>query len=197
MKIVSGIYKITNPNGEVYIGQSIDIYHRWNRYKKHIDCIKSQTKVYNSIKKYGIENHNFDIIESCGLDILNERERYYQDHYDSVNFGLNCKYTTTESKSGNLSNETKTKISKALNNRIFTKEWKEKLSKSKIGKKLSKESIKKRTESRKGYSHTDVTINKMKESHKQFKPITCPHCGKTGKQGLYRWHFNNCKLRLF
>ena len=29
----TGIYKITNPNGKVYIGQSIDIDKRWNKYK--------------------------------------------------------------------------------------------------------------------------------------------------------------------
>lgn len=24
--------------------------------------------------------------------------------------------------------------------------------------------------------------------------LTCPHCGKQGKVGMTRWHFNNCKL---
>ena len=30
---ISGIYKITNPKGKVYIGQSIDIYKRFKSYK--------------------------------------------------------------------------------------------------------------------------------------------------------------------
>lgn len=26
--------------------------------------------------------------------------------------------------------------------------------------------------------------------------VTCPHCGKIGQRsGMYRWHFNNCKLK--
>ncbi len=30
---ISGIYKITNPNGRVYIGKSINIHKRWMKYK--------------------------------------------------------------------------------------------------------------------------------------------------------------------
>lgn len=26
-----GVYKITNPSGKIYIGQSVDIYNRWNK----------------------------------------------------------------------------------------------------------------------------------------------------------------------
>lgn len=33
MKII-GVYKITNPNGAVYIGSSIDIKRRFNQYKR-------------------------------------------------------------------------------------------------------------------------------------------------------------------
>jgi hypothetical protein len=30
-----------------------------------------------------------------------------------------------------------------------------------------------------------------------FRPVkTCPHCGKQGKQGMNRWHFNNCQSRI-
>jgi len=25
------------------------------------------------------------------------------------------------------------------------------------------------------------------------KVVTCPYCNKTGKGGMYRWHFENCK----
>ena len=30
---MTGIYKITSPTGRIYIGQSVDIYYRWNDYK--------------------------------------------------------------------------------------------------------------------------------------------------------------------
>jgi group I intron endonuclease len=83
-----GIYKIISPSGKIYIGQSIDIKRRFSEYK-YLSC-KQQPKIYNSLKKYGFENHTFDIIEECTLEQLNEREVYYKILFNSVNEGLNC-----------------------------------------------------------------------------------------------------------
>ena len=47
-----GIYKITSPNNKVYIGQSVDIEKRLKRYK-NLNC-KKQSKIYNSLNKYGV-----------------------------------------------------------------------------------------------------------------------------------------------
>ena len=63
-----GIYKITSPSGKIYIGQSINIEKRINSYK-YSASIK-QRKIYNSIIKYGIEYHDFTIIEECKLEEL-------------------------------------------------------------------------------------------------------------------------------
>jgi group I intron endonuclease len=77
-----GIYKITSSSGRVYVGQSINIEKRFEQHK----FIKStQSKLYNSIKKYGFENHVFEIIEECSLEQLDERETYYkQQELDKV-----------------------------------------------------------------------------------------------------------------
>lgn len=45
-----GIYKITNPNNKIYIGQSINIKNRFYHYSLY-HC-KTQTKLYNSFIKY-------------------------------------------------------------------------------------------------------------------------------------------------
>lgn len=83
-----GIYKITSPKGRIYIGQSMDIYERWKKYK-YINN-KHQKKVFNSIRKYGVENHVFEIIEECEFDELNCIERYWQDFYNVLSEnGLN------------------------------------------------------------------------------------------------------------
>jgi group I intron endonuclease len=103
-----GIYKITNPIDRIYIGQSVNIKKRFNDYK-FLDC-KYQRKLYNSLNKYGYINHTFEILEECDIEQLNERERYYQDLYNCVNKGLNCRLTTTDDKSGKLSEKTKLKI---------------------------------------------------------------------------------------
>ena len=104
-----GIYKITNPKGKVYIGQSIDIESRKKNYT-YSRC-KNQTKLFNSIEKYGWSNHSFSIIEECIINQLNTQERYWQDYYNVLEEGLNCMLTTTIDKSGKLSLKTKNKIS--------------------------------------------------------------------------------------
>ena len=79
-EIICGIYKITNPSGKIYIGESQDISLR-TYYYSIVSCHK-QRKLYNSLKKHGWENHIFEIIEECEFDDLLCRERYWQDFYD-------------------------------------------------------------------------------------------------------------------
>lgn len=108
-----GIYKITSPSGKVYIGQSVNIHNRFNKYL-NINNSKGQRKLNNSFKKYGVENHIFEIIEECEFEQLNIRERYWQDYYDVLGKnGLNCVLTETNSKIRILSEEYKRKISKS------------------------------------------------------------------------------------
>ena len=41
---------------------------------------------------------------------------------------------------------------------------------------------------------TEKTKMKMKKAQENQKPITCPHCGKTGRIGPKKqWHFDKCK----
>ena len=93
-----GIYKITSPSNKVYIGQSIDVENRLKRYKYFVS--KKQTRLYYSILKYGYDNHTYEVVEECKVEELNERERYWQDFYDCLNNGLNCRLTTTKDISG-------------------------------------------------------------------------------------------------
>lgn len=109
-----GIYKITSPSGKVYIGQSIDIEHRFHEYSLITNC-NFQTKLFRSLKKYGANKHSFEILEECALEKLNERERYYQDKYNVLSeYGLNCRLTTTQDKSGKNSLESNKKRSESL-----------------------------------------------------------------------------------
>jgi group I intron endonuclease len=74
-----GIYKITNPKGKIYIGQSVNIEVRKSKYTSN--NTQGQHKIYRSIKKHGWENHIFEIIEECNLNQLNERETYWKQYY--------------------------------------------------------------------------------------------------------------------
>jgi len=104
-----GIYKIVSPTGKIYIGQSRNIEYRLTQYK-YYKC-KSQSKLYNSLKKYSFKLHICEIIEKCSIEQLNERERYYQDLYNCIESGLNCMYTETINKAGIISKETRKKMS--------------------------------------------------------------------------------------
>lgn len=126
-----GIYKIINPNGKVYIGQSTDIYGRWERNYKRINC-KDQPKLYNSLKKYGPENHIFEIIEECSIEQLDNREVYWGLFYQVLNpeIGLNLRLGDGN---GSWGQEVKDKISKSRLGMKFTEEHCVNISKSKIG----------------------------------------------------------------
>jgi len=105
-----GIYRITSPSKKVYIGQSIDIEKRFKHYKRLYNCIR-QRALYNSFIKYGVQNHLFEVIEECDINMLNERERYWQDFYEVLSEkGLNCKLTKTNDKSGRVSEEVRIKL---------------------------------------------------------------------------------------
>jgi group I intron endonuclease len=103
-----GIYKITNPNNKIYIGQSIDIEKRFKQYKS-LDC-KRQPKIYNSFLKYDIEQHIFEIIEECLVEQLNEREIYWKQYYNTISEGLNCELY--DNSIGPKSENTKQKLRK-------------------------------------------------------------------------------------
>lgn len=84
-----GIYKITNPNGKIYIGQSINIEKRFNQYKWYM--AKSQPILHRSFLKYGIDKHKFEVICECEKTELHDLETYYQRLYSVTNTnGLNC-----------------------------------------------------------------------------------------------------------
>jgi group I intron endonuclease len=123
---MSGIYKITNPNGKIYIGQSVNPIQRLKHYKR-LDC-REQPKIYNSLIKYGIENHVFEVIHFCRVEELNHFERYYQELYNVIKNGLNCRLTITTDKSGYFSDETKLKMSIAQKGRVVSEEIKLKMS---------------------------------------------------------------------
>ncbi len=136
------IYKITNPKGKVYVGQTIDLVRRKSNYKR-LNC-KPQTHLYNSIQKYGWENHILEIIEECSVDELGKQEKYWKTYHNSIKEGLNIRFD--EEKGGKLSKETCKKISKAKKGVKYSKESSLKKSQSlkgnqnKLGTTLSQES---------------------------------------------------------
>lgn len=100
------IYKITClVNDKKYIGQTKT--HRFRsgrnewypagsqkRFKEHIKEAfgvnpRGSTRLNHALKKYGVESFTVDIICSCELNELDEKERFYITQYDSRETGYN------------------------------------------------------------------------------------------------------------
>ena len=92
-----GIYKVTNlVDGKIYIGQSKNIGQRWTKHRCspfNTNSEQYDTPFYRAIRKYGIDNFQFEVIEQCSIDLLDEREIYWINFYDSTN--LNKGYNLT------------------------------------------------------------------------------------------------------
>lgn len=92
-EVITGIYKITNKkNGKAYVGQAIDIYKRWRKHKT--SPFNKNSNSYNltiacALRKHGIENFIFEIIEKCPIEELDEREIYWIEYYDTYHNGYN------------------------------------------------------------------------------------------------------------
>ena len=114
-----GIYKITSPSGKTYIGQSVNIFKRFKQYIR-FDC-KKQIQLYNSLKKYGWEQHIFEVIETYLIEQLDERETFYKQQFINK-FGwdnaLFCQLI--DGKGGYRSEETKQKISKSQKGKKYS-----------------------------------------------------------------------------
>lgn len=182
-----GIYKITSPSGRVYIGQSLDIDKRFLHYKNW--NIKKQIKLHNSFLKYGKENHTFEVIEECSIDLLNTRERHWQEFYISVETGLNCLYTQTDVKKSYYGKDSFERRSLALKGvkkskpvwnkgktNVYTQETLDKMSNSKKGKTYKSKGVKKPQMS--GENHPLYGIKRPEFSTKQTGDKN-PMYGKT------------------
>lgn len=65
------------------------------RFKSHIKAAltygSTTNKLYQTMKKSGIYNFTFEILEEVSRDKLNERESYWINFYKTVEYGLNTK----------------------------------------------------------------------------------------------------------
>lgn len=86
------IYKITNTlNNKVYIGQTVKtVERRFNQHKNNSNKpYFSQIVLYKAFNKYGFENFKCETIEEVPNELLNEREKYWIEYYDSYFDGYN------------------------------------------------------------------------------------------------------------
>lgn len=134
------VYKITNiKTGEVYIGQTTKSL-EWRKavHIRRLNQGKHSSKLYNAMRKYGVENFEFDqICVANSKDELNRLEKYYIAKYDCINHGYNKQVGGSNSLTYKLDHEARKHISDGIKHyrceHPFTEEHRAKLSKSMMG----------------------------------------------------------------
>ena len=87
----TGIYCLTNTLTNMkYIGQAVNVGDRW---KQHIKCglgiDTPNNQLYQIMKKDGVENFKFELLEECNREDLNRKEKYWINFYQTDDFGYN------------------------------------------------------------------------------------------------------------
>ena len=89
--MICGIYKITNKiNGHCYIGQSVDIKARFRQHlfsAKHINNKDHSSPIHLALSKYGKDEFDWEILEECTKEELDEKEIYWISFYNSTKNG--------------------------------------------------------------------------------------------------------------
>ena len=112
------IYKIINSetNG-LYVGCTINTLKQ--RFEEHCyRCLKTNinTKLCNSIRKYGVEKFTIELIEECSLDVIYTREVELIKEHNSFESGLNSTVGGEGCLGYKHSPEIRVKISDAIKN---------------------------------------------------------------------------------
>lgn len=109
------IYKTTNIlNGKIYIGQT----------SKDLDTeyLGSGRIIMKAVKKYGKHNFKREVLEECdSKEYMNEREKYWIQHFDSINRNIGYN-VSTGGEGGNLGPEVNKLLSELSKNKITVKD---------------------------------------------------------------------------
>lgn len=128
------IYKITSPSNKIYIGKTTRLRDRISYYKSNKN--NGQKMIENSIKKYGWDNHIFEILVEAPVSQLSELEIKFIKEYNSYHYDNPLGMNLTKGGEGLL------------------------------GKKHSPETIKKMIEKRTGSKRSEETKKLMSELKK-------------------------------
>lgn len=184
------IYVIQNKiNLKLYIGQTTRIKTRWYEHRTTSNK-QSKYPLYKSMKKYGLDNFDFTIIEEYDNQIdADEAEDFFINYFNTRNkeFGYNLKPGGGCGSGWHHSNEAKLKLKKAMksdkNLQVFKDtgfkivEWNKihGAPKPNLGKKFSDEHRKKLSESHKGKdnhqsgrTHSEESKAKMRFAKKKI-----------------------------
>lgn len=160
------IYRITSPSNKIYIGSTVNLQKRMGIYSG-LHCNR-QPRIFNSIKKYGFNNHRVDTLLVCDVSDRFKWEHYYGVMFDVLDgeYGLNTQIPKGNEMYFGLSDEARERIGKANKGKKISDETKRKMSKARKGKKLGYK-LKPRTEEQRRNMSLAQTGKKLTEEHKR------------------------------
>lgn len=130
-----GIYKIINTeNGKIYIGQSINISHRWNCHKYDLKNKRHKNPHLQRAYDLNPKAFKFEIICKCSEEDLNDLEIFFINKYKSNDSKYGYNLDNGGNGAGRMSEETKRKLSESkMGNKSMcgvklSDEWKQHLS---------------------------------------------------------------------
>lgn len=177
---IVGIYGLQNraKPDKWYVGQSWDVDSRLDEYRRLHNC-QSQQKIYNALKKYGIDGFNLvilerDLTDQSSLDI---REDFWIIDKNSIKNGYNIRRGGSHGKHSEeskakmrawqvgkkLSEEHKRKIKASMN----TPEMKALISETRKRRVISAETRKKQSDAMMGKQHSEETKRKISEGNRR------------------------------
>lgn len=183
---MTAIYKITSPEGHVYVGQTRCFIKRYSQHKsKH----GTQSYLHKSFRKHGFESHKFEIIhelpkdttqdvldnyecfcieqyKECGIVMLNSREGGKNGKPSKEHIG---QMVATRKRLGNYIPTESQRLARSIRlkgvyPKGITREHVLKGAKKRIGTKLSEGVKAKISESQKGRQHSDETKQSLSDS---------------------------------
>jgi group I intron endonuclease len=135
------VYKVTSPNGKVYIGLTSKTLEQ--RKKDHINMSKKRLKsyFYNALKKYNEQLVWEELIFCNSREIASELEKFFIKQYQSYDPNKGYNGTFGGDNKVILTEEVKQKISNTLKGRKHSLERIQNIKNSKLGKPLSEKQI--------------------------------------------------------
>jgi group I intron endonuclease len=159
----SGIYQITCiATGLHYIGQAQNIRERWGKHVKG----KSNRHLLADAGILSWEPFIFQVLEECGLDVINEREQH---HIDRLPWDMtyNSSPTAGSTRGFRFTEESKSKMSAKKKGGRQTPEHVAKRIRHQIGRKLPAEWVKNAADGQRGKKYSEQRKRNIREGQRR------------------------------
>lgn len=128
------IYRIVHKtSGKKYVGQTGDVEKRWKQHKSVRNLNKKSSMIQRAIAKYGEDSFEFEIIEECTADNIDEREIHHIKINDCLSPNGYNLLKGGASTSGGHHMESRKKMSASHKGKIITAITKARMSASQLG----------------------------------------------------------------